>query len=119
MLISYSEAMAYTDSSDLDAAVESLKNIAQQFAITLGPDGALVFDGNELIKIKPFHVKAVDTNGAGDLFAGSFLYGITHGMSYQQAGELASFASSRLVTSFGPRLTPALLNEVRHKMQES
>ena len=49
-------------------------------------------------------VKAVDTNGAGDLFAGAFLYGITNGHSYADSGKLASLASSKLVTQFGPRL---------------
>ncbi|MFN7408125.1 MAG: adenosine kinase, partial [Cyclobacteriaceae bacterium] len=37
----------------------------------------------------------------------AFLYGITHGHSYAQAGKLASLASSRVVTQWGPRLTPA------------
>jgi sugar/nucleoside kinase (ribokinase family) len=49
-------------------------------------------------------VKAIDTVGAGDMYAGAFLYGITQGMSFSQAGNLASAASARLVTRFGPRL---------------
>jgi sugar/nucleoside kinase (ribokinase family) len=48
------------------------------------------------------------------MFAGAFLYGLTHGMSYHQAGELASTASAKIVTQYGPRLqddqTQALLN---------
>ncbi len=38
------------------------------------------------------------------MFAGAFMYGLTHGMSYQTAGDLASLASSQIVTKFGPRL---------------
>lgn len=99
------EAINFTGSSSLDSAFEKLKSYAKSFAITLGPEGALLWDGDTQHKVEPFPVKAVDTNGAGDLFAGSFLYGITHGMSYEQAGKLASFASSLLVTEFGPRLS--------------
>jgi sugar/nucleoside kinase (ribokinase family) len=40
------------------------------------------------------------------MFAGAFLYGITHHHSYAEAGKLASLASSRVVTQFGPRLDP-------------
>ncbi len=40
------------------------------------------------------------------MFAGAFLYGITHGMNYDQAGQLASLAASKVVTVFGPRLKP-------------
>jgi sugar/nucleoside kinase (ribokinase family) len=38
------------------------------------------------------------------MFAGAFLYGLTQGWSHQRAGDLASAASAKLVTSLGPRL---------------
>jgi len=59
-----------------------------------------------MIRIQPFPTRAVDTNGAGDMFAGAFLYGITHGKDFAQAGRMASLASSRVVARRGPRLTP-------------
>ena len=49
---------------------------------------------------------------AGDMFAGAFLFGITHGHSYAEAGKLASLASSRVVTQFGPRLEPKQVQKV-------
>ena len=100
------EAMKMVETEDLTAAVEGLKQLAKSFAITRGSEGALIFDGSELVEIAPFAVKAIDTVGAGDMFAGAFLYGITHGMSFPRAGELASLASSRVVTVYGPRLAP-------------
>lgn len=106
------EALAYTGSESIDVAAEQLKQIANRFAITLGADGALVYDGSSFHDIEPFSVKAIDTNGAGDLFAGSFLYALTQGMSESTAGAIASFASSRLVTAFGPRLNSQHLAEV-------
>ncbi|NNJ73351.1 MAG: adenosine kinase [Enterobacterales bacterium] len=99
------EALDYTQTNSLEEATEALKSIAERFVITLGPKGAIAYDGNELITIEPHRVKAIDTNGAGDLFAGTFLYALTHGMTFEMAGELASFASAQLVTCFGPRLT--------------
>ena len=69
-------------------------------------NGALVFDGDAMIQIQPFQTRAVDTNGAGDMFAGAFLYAITHGKSFADAGKLASLASSRIVAQWGPRLEP-------------
>jgi len=99
------EAMLWTECESVDAAAEKLKKTAKNFCMTLGSEGALVYDGNQYIKIAPNPVKAVDTTGAGDLFAGSFMYGITNGMSYKEAGDLASIASSKVVGKFGPRLT--------------
>ncbi len=99
------EAMGMAGSDDLDDAVTYLKTISKSFAITRGPQGALVWDGQALIDIDPVKVKAVDTVGAGDMFAGAFLYGLSQGWSHQRAGDLASAASAKLVTALGPRIT--------------
>jgi sugar/nucleoside kinase (ribokinase family) len=100
------EALLYTGTNSVAEAREELKEIAKRFVITLGANGALIYDGDTFINIEPYKVKALDTNGAGDMFAGSFLFAITHGHSYAEAGKLASLASSRVVTQFGPRLDP-------------
>lgn len=106
------EAMIYTGTNKLSDAREKLKGIAKHFAITMGANGALIYDGDTFISIEPYKVKALDTNGAGDMFAGAFLFGITHGHSYAEAGKLASLASSRVVAQFGPRLEPQQVKKV-------
>ncbi|MEJ2005196.1 MAG: adenosine kinase, partial [Cyclobacteriaceae bacterium] len=98
------EAMLYTETSNVHDAREKLKQIATKFAITQGANGAMLWDGDTFIDIEPYPVKALDTNGAGDMFAGAFLYGITHGHSFIEAGKMASLASSKVVSQYGPRL---------------
>lgn len=101
------EARLLAGTDDLDSAVAVLKQYTKSFAITLGSKGAIAFDGETLHVIAPNPVKAVDTNGAGDMFAGAFLYAITHGHDFAAAGRLASAASALVVSQFGPRLDPA------------
>jgi sugar/nucleoside kinase (ribokinase family) len=98
------EAITYTRTDNIDDARESLKQMARTFVITQGRNGAMIFDGDTFVDIEPYPIEAVDTNGAGDMFAGAFLFGITHGHSYAQAGKIASLAASRVVAQFGPRL---------------
>ncbi|MDH3221824.1 MAG: adenosine kinase [Gammaproteobacteria bacterium] len=98
------EARELAGSDNLDVAIDLFKKISRSFAITRGKDGALLFDGVDLVEIDPVRVRAVDTLGAGDMFAGAFLYGLSQGMSFQRSGDLASMASARIVTQFGPRL---------------
>ncbi|TVQ83904.1 MAG: adenosine kinase [Chromatiaceae bacterium] len=98
------EAKGMARSDDLEAAVACLKTLARTFAITRGPRGALLWDGEQLIEIAPVPVQAVDSVGAGDMFAGAFLFGLSQGWDYRRAGALAAAAAARLVTSLGPRL---------------
>ncbi len=106
------EARIFTGTDSLTDARAKLKEVARRFVITLGANGAMIYDGDTFINIEPYKVRAVDTNGAGDMFAGAFLYGITHNHSFAEAGKLASLASSRVVSQFGPRLTPDQVSHV-------
>lgn len=109
------EALGWGQTDKLEVAIEKLKNVARTFVITLGARGAITFDGNELANIPPHRVQAVDSNGAGDMFAGAFLYAVTRGENFSTAGRFASLAAGKIVANYGPRLTatdyPALRAE--------
>ncbi len=98
------EALNFTQTTSLDEAKAELGNYAKCWAITRGAAGAIVFDGKQEIVIEATQVKAIDTNGAGDMFAGAFLYGLTQGWSFEEAGRLASRAAAVVVSQYGPRL---------------
>lgn len=106
------EAMLFTDTETVEAASEALKKVAKQFVITLGDKGALAYDGNDFINIAPNAVEAIDTNGAGDMFAGAFLSAINAGHDFAKAGKLASLASSKVVSQMGPRLEKSEAQEL-------
>ena len=98
------ELKLWAGTEDLDEACKKMKTKAKQFAITRGAEGALLYDGSNYINVDAHVVKAVDTNGAGDMFAGAFLYALTQGKNFETAGNLASLASATVVANFGPRL---------------
>ena len=98
------EAKLFAGVDSLDDAIQFMKQHAKTFAITLGSKGAVAFDGHTLHSIAPHAIEAKDSNGAGDMFAGAFLYAITHGHDFAAAGRLASAASAQVVSQFGPRL---------------
>ena len=106
------EAESFTGKESLSDAIEAMKSIAKTFVITLGNKGAVIWDGEKSIEIKAHKVEAVDSNGAGDMFAGAFLYGLTNGMDFEAAGNLASAASAKIVSQFGPRLEKSQMQEI-------
>ncbi|WP_317930368.1 adenosine kinase [Halioxenophilus sp. WMMB6] len=110
------EALDFTGKSTLAEAVEALKPLCKKFALTLGAKGALVYDGEQSYQIAAHAVQPIDSNGAGDLFAGAFLYAISHGHTFPEAGALASLASATLVTQFGPRLDPTQYEAIRQQV---
>jgi len=111
------EAMEMADTDNFDQAIAYCKTIAKQFAITRGSAGSVVFDGETLLTIATPTVQAIDTVGAGDMYAGGFLYGITHGMDYSTAAELGAIAAAKVVTTYGPRLDTETLKQLLAQVQ--
>ncbi|MBF0427760.1 MAG: adenosine kinase [Magnetococcales bacterium] len=99
------EALKYADTQDLDTAKSILAQKSAAFGLTLGAQGAVVSIHQKEFMIPGVPVQAIDANGAGDLFAGALLYGLTHGFSPEKAGKLACRASALLVTRYGARLS--------------
>jgi len=98
------EAQTYTETNNLDDAIAALAKVADKIVVTLGKKGAKIITGDKHVDIEVSPVKAIDTNGAGDMFAGAFMYGLTQGMSDRDAGMLASESAARIVATFGARL---------------
>jgi sugar/nucleoside kinase (ribokinase family) len=98
------EARSLTGLTDPVDCAQKIHHHAADVALTLGADGSLLMHGGQVTPIEGVPVHAVDTTGAGDMYAGGVLYGLTNGLSWQQAGHLASHAAARVVGQLGARL---------------
>ncbi len=98
------EAMMYTKTDSVEAALAKLKLLSNEVVITLSAKGAIVSNQEQHFHVQGRKVIAVDANGAGDAFSGAFLYALNQGENLQTAAQLAILISSEVVSKFGPRL---------------
>lgn len=98
------EARSLTGLNDPIDCAQKIHHQAADVALTLGADGSLLMHGGGAVPIEGVPVEAVDTTGAGDMYAAGVLYGLTNGLTWQQAGHLASHAAARIVAQMGARL---------------
>ena len=107
------EARSLTGKTDPVDCAHEIHQHAADVALTLGADGSLLMHEGKTIPIEGVTTEAIDTTGAGDMYAAGVLFGITNGMTWKQAGHLASHASARVVAQMGARLkTPFTRDEV-------
>ena len=102
------EGQKLIDTYDSDDILGQLKEIVPNVVLTRGAQGVDISYQDSFQHINAYDVRAIDTTGAGDMFAGAFLYGLTHQMGIAKAGELATFLCSKIVTQLGPRLPSPL-----------
>jgi sugar/nucleoside kinase (ribokinase family) len=99
-----SEACAITKTARAEDAFAKLKDMAPACVVTAGPGGAFVRYGGASAHVAAFACEPRDLTGAGDMFAGSFLYGVTHGVPPQQAARGACFLAMKVISQVGARL---------------
>jgi hypothetical protein len=98
------EALALTAAADPHQAAGVLAKFGDIVAVTRGEKGALLQQGEAVFEIPPYPVQAVDTTGAGDMYAAGLLYGLSQGLPLPICGRIASYAAAQVVAKLGPRL---------------
>lgn len=85
------EAEAYCGSRDVGLALEALSRSAEIGVLKVGSRGSYISHGGTTIAVKPMgDGNALDTTGAGDLWAAGFLFGLVEGYPLEKCGELGS-----------------------------
>jgi sugar/nucleoside kinase (ribokinase family) len=99
-----SEACAVAQTKTAEEAFAKLKTKLPSLVVTHGPHGVyLCHDGVEA-HVPAFPSEPKDLTGAGDMLAGAFLYGITHGVAPEKAARGACFLAHKVITQIGARL---------------
>ncbi len=93
-------------SIDLEQCKIKINSLCELTVVTLGEKGSIIVNKNKTEVIKPFIFgKAVDTTGAGDIFAGGFIHGLINNLSLHNCGEIGSICAGHIVTQIGSRST--------------
>lgn len=88
----------------LSETIDALKPVVDHLVITRGEHGSVVVSADEVFTNNATSIaKVVDTTGAGDAYAGGYLYGFAQGFSVAQCMSIASNLAGRVVGHFGGR----------------
>ncbi|MDA7802276.1 adenosine kinase [Gammaproteobacteria bacterium] len=113
------EAIAFSETQSIDKAISFFKEKNYITAITKGADGSSVVSNGEEISAPAKKIEPIDTNGAGDMFAGSFMHAYLKGYNLSECSSFANYASSLVVTTFGPRVPNNKYKEILNKLRKS
>ena len=98
------EAQALTGETDAASAARAIHRLSgAPVVVTLGPNGALVVDGDNVEFVSAPVVEAVDTTGAGDTFVGALAAELSVGRSLIEAVRFSVHAASLSVRVAGAR----------------
>ncbi|MFC1757991.1 adenosine kinase [Planctomycetota bacterium] len=107
------EARQFCETESLDEAAEKIGGMVELAFLTDGANGCRVVQSGKTTHVPGFKVKAIDTVGAGDAFAGGVLFGLTNGYTAEQAAKWGNYLASRVVTIHGARLEGSMKSELK------
>ncbi len=101
-----------------EQAAARLAECCDLAVVKLGARGSLIQAGGSTIRVPAHPVShVVDTTGAGDAYAGGFLFALSRGLPLDRCGALASRVASEVVGQRGAVVTtPGRLRQVTHNL---
>ena len=107
------EAQTWCGTKDMQTIMAQLGQRARVVCLTRSAKGCIVLEGGTQTAVPAANVKAIDTNGAGDMFAGAFLYAVIQGHSRARAAWLANQAAGQVVSQYGNRLSLEAMRRIK------
>lgn len=107
------EAQVWCGAQDFDEVCARMAPLARVVCLTRSAKGSVILENGERTAVPAVAIKALDSNGAGDMFAGAFLYAVTQGQSLQEAAALGNYAAAQVVAQYGNRLSAASVAAVK------
>jgi sugar/nucleoside kinase (ribokinase family) len=114
LFLNEKEAEAFTGLNDPKKALIEASRYVNLAIVKIGKEGSMLKIRKRILIFKPFpSSKVIDTTGAGDMYAAGILYAISNGLSLEEAGKIASYASTKVVEQIGARLNFSLRDKIK------
>lgn len=112
------ESKSFT-AKDPSDALDELANICSIAVVKIGKDGSMVRSGSETHHVKAVKANVIDTNGAGDIYAAGFLFGLNKGLTLDKCAQAGALLAGKIIEVTGARLdenswlqVQTLINEI-------
>ena len=112
-----SEIIQLYNSKSFESSIETIRDKCDISVLTKGPKGSPIINKDHSFAIKSYQFgKAIDTTGAGDLYASGFLHGYVNGENLETCGHIGSICAGYIVTQLGSRSTISLQKLVKENI---
>ena len=99
------ECLNWSGTDRIDLAITEMRDFAKEIYITLGAKGSIVISSAGVEEVGTDQVVAVDTNGAGDMYAGACLFARTQKMTPKECAFFANKCAGAIVQEYGARFS--------------
>ncbi|MBN1463418.1 MAG: adenosine kinase [Paludibacteraceae bacterium] len=111
------EAKAFTKLEDPKEMALKIAEKCKIAVVKTGSKGSVICSDGQLTEISAIRATAVDTTGAGDLYASGFIFGLLQGLPLMDCGKIASITAGHVVEVLGPKMEDTIWESIRSKIK--
>ncbi|HEY6913134.1 MAG TPA: adenosine kinase [Paludibacter sp.] len=111
------EARAFTGKEPEEALIH-ISDHCDIAIVKVGKEGSYIKSGDEQVQIKPRLATAIDTTGAGDLYAAGFLFGLANDYSLEICGKIGSLVSGNVVEVLGAKMSDDVWGDIHAEIRK-
>jgi sugar/nucleoside kinase (ribokinase family) len=101
-----------------EEALDEIATIAEIAVVKIGKNGSMIKSGNQKFTIPAIEASVIDTTGAGDLYAGGFLYGLSKGLTFEKCGNIGSLLAGKVIEQIGAKIPAEIWKSILSKVAE-
>ena len=111
------EATELTGHTDPEQCAREIAKVCAHVVVTAGAQGVWIVENSEMLHVPAIACDPVDLTGAGDMFAGAYLFALTQGLDKKRAARAANYMAMRVICSVAARLSGDLKAEWQKALQ--
>ncbi len=110
------EAKAFTG-LEPEEALHKLYEDCEIAIVKIGSKGSMIKHENKVYQIGVIPVNSIDTTGAGDLYAGGFLFGLANNLNMDQCGKIGSLLAGNVIEVLGAKMTSETWEKINREVK--
>lgn len=101
-----------------EIALREISQFCNIAVVKIGKEGSLIKKGDEIHRVNSIKVNAIDTTGAGDLYAAGFIYGLINNLSLDKCGKIGSLIAGNVIEVIGAKMDEERWKKIYKQIEE-
>ena len=112
------EAKSFTGQEDPEKALQIIADYAKVSIVKIGKEGSMILNNGETTRVGIITATALDTTGAGDLYAAGFLFAYLNNLGLENAGKIGALLAGKVIEEMGAQIKDTVWTDILAQVKE-
>ena len=112
------EAKSFTGQDDPEKALQIIAEYAKVSIVKIGKEGSMILKDGKVTRVGIITATALDTTGAGDLYAAGFLFAYLNNYGLEKAGKIGALLAGKVIEEMGAQIKDVVWTDILAQVKD-